>query len=43
MSRRGNKTGHNQMLKRRRVKQLNKKRMVQAAKRTEKAKSEAAK
>jgi hypothetical protein len=43
MSRRGNKTGHNQMLKRRRVKQLNKKRMVQAVKRSEKAKAQGAK
>jgi hypothetical protein len=43
MSRRGNKTGHNQMLKRRRIKQLNKKRMAQAAKRAEKTRSQDAK
>ena len=31
-------TGHNQALKRRRIKQLHKKRMIQAAKKAEKAK-----
>jgi hypothetical protein len=31
-------TGHNQMLRRRRIKQLNKKRLSQAAKKAEKAK-----
>ena len=30
-------TGHNQMLKRRRIKQLHKKRLVQAAKKAKKA------
>lgn len=43
MSRRGNKTGHNQMLKRRRIKQLHKKRLAQAAKQSEKTRSQAAK
>lgn len=43
MSRRGNRTGHNQMLRRRRIKQLHKKRLVQAAKRAEKAKGQEAK
>ena len=36
MSGRGQ-TGHNQALKRRRIKQLNKKRLVQAAKKAQKA------
>jgi hypothetical protein len=35
MSRRGNETGHNPMLKRRRIKQLHQKRSVQAAERAE--------
>jgi hypothetical protein len=39
MSGRGQ-TGHNQMLKRRRIKQLNKKRMAQAAKKAEKSKKQ---
>ena len=33
-----NQTGHNQALRRRRIKQLHKKRLVQAAKKAEKAK-----
>jgi hypothetical protein len=33
-------TGHNQMLKRRRIKQLNKKRLAQAGKKTEKQKKQ---
>jgi hypothetical protein len=33
-----NQTGHNQALRRRRIKQLHKKRMVQAAKKAEKTK-----
>ena len=35
-------TGHNQALKRKRIKQLHKKRLIQAAKKAEKARKQAA-
>ena len=36
-------TGHNQALKRKRIRQLNKKRLIQAAKKAEKARMQKAK